>query len=129
LKQKKIKLSNHDLHPEGILTNMAQSKLTLIPVELTLEIIKMLAPREIKQLSLVNKRLRAICMPYIFQSLTITFSKVGLERLLRISRSTICEHVSSFTYEAAPLLNTGASSFLNPGIKLILRRCSGLRAF
>lgn len=56
-------------------------------------------------LSEVNKLFRRLCAPVLFQTLRVTFSMAGLDRLSQASQSSICPYVKTIRYEASELVD------------------------
>ena len=76
------------------------------PVELLVMIVEYLHPdKSLRELSRVNKQFRALCTPYIFQELRISFSRAGFERLEQASVSPMIQHVKTICYEAPELID------------------------
>ncbi|KAL4888214.1 hypothetical protein BDV59DRAFT_196627 [Aspergillus ambiguus] len=88
------------------------SSLDRLPVELLHLIIKNVRPAEaLTRLSCTNRRLRTICIPYIFDTVKVTFSKAGFERLEKVSQSFVGRHVRVLCYEAPELIDPNVESF------------------
>ncbi|GAD97765.1 hypothetical protein PVAR5_6445 [Paecilomyces variotii No. 5] len=74
-----------------------------LPTEILYDIRDLLQMQEIKELSRVNKQLRQICLPSLFQHVEFRFSKSGFEELSDFTESDVCHYTTSFTY-VVPLL-------------------------
>jgi hypothetical protein len=85
-------------------------RLDLLPVELIRQVVGGLNVQNIKSLSCVSNRLRAICVPFIFHSMSFSSSEAGLNKLSQFAKSQICDHVVSFSYNAEHLLESGLCS-------------------
>lgn len=78
-----------------------------LPVEIIILIARSLSLGEIKQLSQVNKLMRVVCAPLIFQSIRLEFSHKSLQRLEALALSELHHHVLSLTYVVPELLKEG----------------------
>lgn len=81
-----------------------------LPVEIILLIGRFLSRCELKHVSHVNKSMRIIHVPAIFQSVRVEFSHKSLQRLQALAASELCHHVSSLTYVVPELLKKGVSA-------------------
>jgi len=61
--------------------------------------------KSLEELSCVNKQFRALCAPHLLQTLKISFSKAGFERLEQMSKSPMRQHVRTICYEAPELID------------------------
>ncbi|PWY96034.1 hypothetical protein BO94DRAFT_601201 [Aspergillus sclerotioniger CBS 115572] len=59
----------------------------------------------LKSLSCVNRTLRFICLPHMFEKLTVRFSLDGVERLQQASMSYIAYYVKTICYEASEIID------------------------
>lgn len=81
--------------------------LDCLPIEVVQLVIHHLSCWETKQLSQVNRRLRSICIPFVFRCVRFEFSRNSLRDLKDLFTSELRHHVLSFTYVAPELLKDG----------------------
>ena len=80
-----------------------------LPHELLIIIIDFLCKDSIRSLSLVNKELRYLCNPYLFQTLKIHFSLTGLYRINQVSQSQIACYTRTIQFFVHELIDPGKS--------------------
>lgn len=78
-----------------------------LPTEILHLILASLPSWETKDLSLVNRRLREVCLPFLFHQVGFSFSEVGLDELQQLTNSPVRRHVKSLTYTVAELIKPG----------------------
>jgi hypothetical protein len=78
-----------------------------LPAEIMHLILTSLNSCEIKAFSLVNRRLRDVCLPSLFYRVRFNFSKAGLDGLQQLGNSTVRLHVKSLRYTVPQLINPG----------------------
>ncbi|PGG99691.1 hypothetical protein AJ80_09305 [Polytolypa hystricis UAMH7299] len=66
---------------------------------------------EMKPLSRVSKRLREVCLPFLFRRVEFWFSEAGFHELENLITSDICHHVVSLAYIVPELLKTNILDF------------------
>ncbi|KAL4924647.1 uncharacterized protein BDV17DRAFT_274168, partial [Aspergillus undulatus] len=76
-----------------------------LPIELLSMIVELSMEDDAIRLSCVSRKLRAVCVPYLFKTICITFSASGLERLRYISSSTFAQHVKVVRYKVPELID------------------------
>jgi hypothetical protein len=82
------------------------SRLECLPIELLGIIVSSISEStDLISLSCVNRLLRRLCVPLLFQYLSVGFSTVGLDRLLMVSRSYLAPYVKTISYEASALVD------------------------
>ncbi|KAJ5249526.1 hypothetical protein N7524_011842 [Penicillium chrysogenum] len=77
----------------------------LLSTEILFGIVNCLDNQQIKQLSLVSRRMRDVCLPVLFHKISIEFSNDGFDLLESILKSSLRRHIISFEYVAPMLLN------------------------
>jgi hypothetical protein len=92
----------------GLDSILMDSIIDRLPVEIILLITHFLSLCEVKQLSQVNKLMRVVCAPPIFQSIRLEFSYQSLQKLEALAVSELRHHVLSVTYVVPELLKEGA---------------------
>lgn len=55
-------------------------------------------------LSLVNRRIRVTCSPFLFRCVSIDFSSPSFEALIALTQSPVANHVKALKYYASDLL-------------------------
>ncbi|PYH75992.1 hypothetical protein BO82DRAFT_348025 [Aspergillus uvarum CBS 121591] len=85
--------------------------LDTIPTEIILLILTSLQFSGIKSLSCVNRQLRHICIPLLFQRVEFQFSKEGLRNLSRFNRSNISPYVRCFRYSVPDIIRPDVTDF------------------
>ncbi|KAH8799386.1 hypothetical protein F5884DRAFT_811731 [Xylogone sp. PMI_703] len=88
-----------------------RSRLENLPPEISRVIIDLLAPWNVKNLSLSSKRLREVCLPSLFRSVEFPFSDAGFDGLKSLMKSDARYHVASFTYAVPELLKADILDF------------------
>ncbi|KAL2801761.1 hypothetical protein BJX63DRAFT_426537 [Aspergillus granulosus] len=82
------------------------SKLDCLPVELLRIIVLFVSERgSLKSLSRVNRLLRQLCVPFLFQTLQVGFSIPELDHLLRVAKSQFAPYVRAINYRASALVD------------------------
>lgn len=76
-----------------------------VPPEIMLSILAYLPKDAIVSVSLTNWNLRNMSLPYLFNTLKVSFSMSGLERLERVSSSFLSKHVKVLYYDASELID------------------------
>jgi hypothetical protein len=76
-----------------------------LPMELLHMVAVQLCKRSLKSLSLVNRKFRALCAPYLFYTLEVSFSLAGLYRLEKASHSQLAQYVRTVCYQAPELID------------------------
>lgn len=84
-----------------------QAWLEPLPAELLYLVVKQLLIQDLKHLSCVSKRLRNVCLPYLFHEVRFSCSASGLDGLRRLMLSDVRQYVVSFTYMIPELLRPG----------------------
>ncbi|PYH40990.1 uncharacterized protein BP01DRAFT_408515 [Aspergillus saccharolyticus JOP 1030-1] len=80
--------------------------LSCLPTELLFLIVEYVNDQMwLLDLSMVNKQLREICSPAIFETLVVKFTKMGLLNLIKASESPLSRYVRCIRYEAAEILD------------------------
>lgn len=79
----------------------------LLSTEILFGIVNCLDNQQIKQLLLVSRRMRDVCLPVLFHKISIEFSNDGFDLLESILKSSLRRHIISFEYVAPMLLNPG----------------------
>lgn len=78
--------------------------LPLLPSEvLSILILALDRPAQLN-LAQVHKHLRSLCLPVIFESISITFSTCGFKRLEHLATSHLSEYVRILEYKTTGLL-------------------------
>lgn len=62
---------------------------------------------QLKFLSYVNRRLREVCVPYLFREVKCRFSSQSFDNLRSLTSSKLCHYVVSFTYTAPGIIEPG----------------------
>jgi hypothetical protein len=83
------------------------SDLQALPTELLHLILASLDSWEIKAFSLVNRRLRDVCLPSLFHRVRFNFSEAGLEGLEQLKNSAVRLFVKSLNYTVPELIKPG----------------------
>ena len=81
--------------------------LQALPTEILHLILTSLESWEIKAFSLVNRRLRDVCLPYLFYRVRFNFSEAGLDGLQQLRHSVVRLHVKSLNYTVPELIKPG----------------------
>lgn len=92
------------------LINSDLSPLLHLPLELSHTIIKLLDFKSLGNLSLVNRQIRNTSIPFLFKTVSFTFSSEGLSSLRELATSPIAQHVKSFRYYSTTILIPGMKS-------------------
>ncbi|OQE01747.1 hypothetical protein PENVUL_c041G08399 [Penicillium vulpinum] len=107
-----------------------RKRFELMPTEILFCVVNCLRKRDIKQFSLVNKRARDVCLPFLFYKIRIDFSNAGFDILDKILYSQLYQYIRSFQYTIPQLLKPEIrnfekfkTDFLNPQIYVEL--CGG----
>ncbi|KAJ5646737.1 hypothetical protein N7490_003109 [Penicillium lividum] len=107
-----------------------RKRFELMPTEILFCVVNCLQKRDIKQFSLVNKRARDVCLPFLFYKIRIDFSNAGFDILDKILHSQLHQYIRSFQYTIPQLLKPEIrnyekfkTDFLNPQIYVEL--CGG----
>lgn len=85
----------------------------LLPTEILFGVVKCLDNRDVKQLSRSSKRMRDVCLPFLFRKLSIEFSNEGFDLLEGILKSKLHRYIVAFEYFAPMLLNSGEGPRMN----------------
>jgi hypothetical protein len=81
--------------------------LPALPTEILHLILTSLETWEVKAFSLVNRRLRDLCLPYLFNRVRFNFSEAGLDGLQQLRNSALRLHVKSLNYTVPQLIKPG----------------------
>jgi hypothetical protein len=93
-------------HPVQMDSHSDHSKLDCLPIELLRIIVLCVSERgSLKSLSRVNRLLRQLCVPFLFQTLQVGFSIPELDRLLRVAKSQFAPYVRALSYQASALVD------------------------
>lgn len=79
----------------------------LLPTEILFGIVKCLDKRETKKLSVASKRMRDVCLPFLFRKASLEFSNEGFDLLESLLKSNLHRHIVSFEYVIPKLLKPG----------------------
>uniref|UniRef100_A0A093X6C0 F-box protein DAS1 n=1 Tax=Talaromyces marneffei PM1 TaxID=1077442 RepID=A0A093X6C0_TALMA len=85
--------------------------LNRLPIEVIQAIATMLPLPHMKEFSCVNKKLRNVCLPFLFCQITLNFSEIEERDLRWIISSGLRHCVKSFTYVVPDLLSRDILSF------------------
>lgn len=85
----------------------------LLPTEVLFGIVRYLSNWEVKQLSLSSRRMRDVCLPFLFHNLTIEFSNKGFDLLESILKSNLHRYIVSLEYVGPMLLKPRKDPFPN----------------
>ena len=85
------------------LSNLNPS-LNHLPLELLHTIINSLDFDSLGMLSLVNRKIRAACVPVLFECVSFTFSSESFKSLRELAMSHISQHVKLFQYYSTTIL-------------------------
>ena len=76
------------------------SGLNDLPLELLMHIVEFVKYEDsLLYLSQANQIFRQLCVPHLFQTLKVTLSTTGLDRLIQISNSWIAQYIRVLVYE------------------------------
>lgn len=95
------------LHAKALSSILMDPIIGRLPLEIIILIARSLSLDDTKHLSQVNRLMRVVCAPLIFQSARVEFSYQSLQRLEALALSEIRHHVSSLTYVVPELLKEG----------------------
>ena len=87
--------------------SMDSRTLSLLPSVVIWEIICLLDWPSLLCLSRVDRRLRQLCVPEIFKSVTVRFTRQSFNFLEELTASPILVNVRSLEYEALGFLDPG----------------------
>ncbi|CAG8879497.1 unnamed protein product [Penicillium salamii] len=79
-------------------------KLESLPTEILRVVVSHLFIQDMKHLASASKRLRDVCLPYLFHNVVFSFSDSGLDGLRLLMQSDVRQYVVSFTYLIPELL-------------------------
>ncbi|KAL2859886.1 uncharacterized protein BJX67DRAFT_368548 [Aspergillus lucknowensis] len=82
-----------------------------LPMEILHLILAGLHSWQITSLSLVNRRLREVCLPVLFHKVGFSFSEAGLNGLQQLANSPVRWHVRSLTYTVPELIKPDVLTF------------------
>ncbi|KAL2846619.1 hypothetical protein BJY01DRAFT_263266 [Aspergillus pseudoustus] len=85
--------------------------LQVLPTEVLHLILANLPSWEIKDFSLVSRRLRDVCLPFLFHRVRFKFSEAGLDGLQQLKHSPVHLHVRSLVYTVPELIRPDILSF------------------
>ncbi|KAL5335654.1 hypothetical protein BJX70DRAFT_401434 [Aspergillus crustosus] len=85
--------------------------LRALPTEVLNLILASLPSWEIKDFSLVNRRLRDVCLPFLFHQVRFKFSEAGLNGLQQLKNSPVRLHVRSLIYTVPELIKPDILNF------------------
>lgn len=74
-------------------------------IELVSMIVELSVEDDVIRLSCVLKKLRAVCVPYLFRTICITFSASGFECLRCILSSAFAQHVNVVRYKVPQIID------------------------
>lgn len=80
------------------------SLLEHLPLELLQAILEELDFASLANLSLVNKAIRSLCLPFLFQCVSFTFSTADFDSLMKLVLSPIGSYVKALKYYTPPIL-------------------------
>lgn len=83
----------------------AQGNMNHLPMELLHMVAVQLPKQELKSLSLVSRKFRVLCSPYLFHTLEVSFSLAGFYHLEQFSLSHIAQYVKTVCYKAPELID------------------------
>ncbi|KAJ5481508.1 hypothetical protein N7475_000320 [Penicillium sp. IBT 31633x] len=75
-----------------------------LPTEILCVVVSHLFIQDMKHLASASKRLRDVCLPYLFHNVVFSFSDSGLDGLRLLIQSDVRQYVVSFTYVIPELL-------------------------
>lgn len=95
---------------------MPSNTLDRLPIELLSMVVKASEKDyTLMSLSRVSRKLRAICVPYLFETFYVTFSSSGFRRLEQVSNSAFAQHVRVIHYQVPELIDACMSSNIFKG--------------
>ncbi|CAG7937912.1 unnamed protein product [Penicillium nalgiovense] len=86
-------------------------KLESLPTEILRVVVSHLFIQDMKHLASASKRLRDVCLPYLFHNVVFSFSDSGLDGLRLLMQSDVRQYVVSFTYLIPELLRPETMDF------------------
>ncbi|KAH6662963.1 hypothetical protein B0J14DRAFT_621705 [Halenospora varia] len=88
-----------------------RSRLETLSIEIFYNIIDLLTPWDVKDLSRASKRVRELCLLSLFRCVEFPFSNAGFDGLTSLTKSDTRYHVVSLTYTVPQLLKTEILDF------------------